>query len=211
MPDTNEMTRDQQLLEEFKAGLEKDGPIVLAQRVAALEEERDQASGAVTAIEAERDAASERIVALEAERDAALARADAAEAAGRKAIAKVKKVDAPSSPRKLGPLPEGKRLADDDLVAAIGGADRVEIAFSDGKRELAGMAPIGVSGEAWKRHAFGVMLGEPVHLEGPQEASTRIAGYALLLDGKQVAWCQRSSPLPIAPGQRVTIVDDILF
>ncbi len=71
---------------------------------------------------------------------------------------------------------------------------------------------ITVTGEAWKRHAFGVMLTEPVHLEGPQGgASTRIAGYALLLDGKQVAWCERSMPLPIAPGQRVTIADDILF
>ncbi|WEK43636.1 MAG: hypothetical protein P0Y64_02040 [Candidatus Sphingomonas colombiensis] len=240
MSDTKEITRDQQLLEEFKAGLDKDGPIVLAQRIAELEADRDRASDAVATVQAERDAllaraetaeaenkrlteeldasdedgasVDDQIIKLTAERDAAIARADAAAAAGQKAAAKVKKLAAPKAPRKLGPLPEGKALAGEDLVAAIADADHVEIAFSDGKRELASLAPIAVTGEAWRRHAFGLMLSAPVHLDGPAgNASTAIAGYALLLDGDQVAWCARAVPLAIAPGQKVTIADDILF
>jgi len=102
----------------------------------------------------------------------------------------------------------GHTFADRDLLERA----LTHASVGDGAREVPGIAPITVTGEAWKRHAFGVMLTEPVHLEGPQGgASTRIAGYALLLDGKQVAWCERSMPLPIAPGQRVTIADDILF
>ncbi len=61
MSDTNEMSREQELLEEFKAGLDKDGPVVLAQRVAELEADRDRASDAVATVQAERDALLERV------------------------------------------------------------------------------------------------------------------------------------------------------
>ncbi|WP_287459201.1 hypothetical protein [Sphingomonas sp.] len=215
MSDTNQLSRAQQLLEEFKAGLDKDGPVVLAQRVAALEAElagaKDAADSNHESLTGQLVAADDRIAALTEERDAALERATKAEAAGQKAVAQVKKLTTPAKPRKLGPL-SSDLLDATALLEAIADADEIQIAFSDGKKDVAGIAPIAVSGDAWKRHQFGVMLAAPIELEGPQGgASTRIAGYALLLDGKQVAWCERSSPLPIAPGQRVTIVDDVLF
>lgn len=154
----------------------------------------------------------ERIATLEHERDEAIKRADAAEAADKKSTAAVKKLTTPAKPRRLGEMDESKALSGPELVGAIASADTVEIVFSDGKREVPGLAPIGVSGAAWKPHAFGVMLGKPVELEGPDgNASVSIAGYALLLDGKQVAWRERDMPLQVAPRQRVSITDDILF
>lgn len=215
MSDTNEMTREQQLLEEFKAGLDKDGPVVLAQRVAELEGElanlKDAAESSHETFNGQLAAADDRIAALTEERDAALERAAKAEAAGQKAVAQVKKLTSPAKPRKLGPI-SSDLLDATALMEAIAEADEIQIAFSDGKKDVPGIAPVAVSGDAWKRHQFGVMLATPIELEGPQgSASTRVVGYALLLDGKQVAWCERSSPLPIAPGQRVTIVDDVLF
>lgn len=148
---------------------------------------------------------------LQAELDAANKRADEAEAAGKKAAAAVKKLTTPAKPRKLGELAEGKGV-DGDLQFHIAAADQVEIAFSDGAKEVPGIAPVAVSGEAWKPHAFGLMLAKPVDIDGPDSGSSvSIAGYALLLDGKQVAWRARDVPLQVAPGQRVSIVDDIIF
>jgi hypothetical protein len=171
---------------------------------AELDAARDQRDSDVADVEQE-------LAEAKRERDAAIERAEAAEAAGKKSAAEVKKLTTPAKPRKLGEVADGKR-PDGDLQFHIAAADQVEIAFSDGRHEVPGIAPVAVSGEAWKPHAFGLMLAKPVDIDGPDGGSSvSIAGYALLLDGKQAAWRARDVPLQVAPGQRVSIVDDIIF
>ncbi|WP_308815559.1 hypothetical protein [Sphingomonas sp. GV3] len=208
----NDMTRDQQLLEEFKEGLEKDGPIVLAQRVAALEAENKQLTEELNLHEEEGASHDDQILKLTQERDEALARADKAESGEKSAKAKLTKATTPPKPRKLGAIGDDKGLSGDDLRKAITDAKEVQIAFSDGTREVAGIPPINVEGEAWGDHQFGLVLKEAAEIEGPREGSSvTIDGYALILDGKHVAYARRSAPLQVAPGQRVNLKDDIIF
>ncbi|KTT68796.1 DUF7518 family protein [Sphingomonas sanguinis] len=211
MGDNTELTREQQLMEEFKAGLDKDGPVVLAQRVAELEGQVAALTAAQTGLEDELVQQRERADAAELARDEATDRAEAAEKEGRAAQGKLRQLGKPTKPRAFGVMPANKIMTGDALRDAIAKADAVEIVFSDGKREV-GVPPIAVEGAAWKEHAFGLLLDRPVDIVGPDGiGSTSIAGYALLLDDKQVAWRERSMPLQIAPGQRIQIADDILF
>lgn len=213
-----ELTRDQQLLEEFKAGLDKDGPIVLAQRIAALEKEKAALIAAQAGHDDELEAERERADTAEKDRDAAIARAEKAEGGEKRAKASLTKATTPAKPRKLGAMDNAlvsdrSNVSDaDQMKLAIAEADEVQIAFSDGTREVPGLQPVNVAGDAWRQHQFGLMLTETVELAGPDGGSSvTIDGYALLLDGKQVAYCRRSAPLQVGPGQRVNIVDDIIF
>lgn len=208
----NDMTRDQQLLEEFKEGLDKDGPIVLAQRIVDLETEVKLLNEALDTSEEEGSSSDDQIRTLTEERDAAIARAEKAEGGEKRAKASLTKATTPPKPRKIGALGEDKALGGDDLRKAIDGADEVQIAFSDGTREVHGIAPINVAGDAWGDHQFGLVLKEDATIEGPREGSSvTIDGYALILDGKHVAYARRSTPLQVAPGQRVSLKDDIIF
>lgn len=204
-------TREQQLMEEFKAGLDKDGPVVLAQRVVELEGQVATLTAAQTGLEDELVQQRERADAAELARDEATQRAEAAEKDGQAAQGQLRQLGKPTKPRSIGAMPENKILTGDALRKAIADADDVEIAFSDGKREV-GVPPVAVEGAVWKEHPFGLLLDRPIDIVGPESAgSTSIAGYALLLGDKQVAWRNRSMPLQIAPGQRIQIADDILF
>lgn len=199
----------------FAAGQPAD-QIELAKREEEWKVERDSLlTDTSNALQA-RDAAEKRATDAEA-------RADKAEAALTKAKARVKTGDAPTRPRKLA------AMVDDDasrttvaerreaLQKLIADADKVEIAFSDGKKEIAGLAPIVVEGDVWREHTLGLMLRDPVTVAGPAPSaggggtSVAIAGYALLLDGKQVAYTVRSDALNIAPGQKISLQDDIYF
>ena len=211
--ETTTILREQQLMEEFKAGLDKDGPIVLAQRVAELEAENKRLNEELDLSEEEGASTDDQIRTLTEERDAAIARAEAAEKTSK---AKVTKAPAPARPRKLGAVTgfvgDDQGSAADKLRAAIADADEVQIAFSDGTREVPGIDPIDIEGDAWRAHQFGTVLREPVDIEGPRDGSSvTIDGYALILDGKQVAYSRRSTPLQVAPGQRVQLRDDIIF
>ncbi len=214
-----DMTRDQQLLAEFKEGLDKDGPIVLAQRVAALEGENAALIAAQIGLEDDglraierTDELKQQLETVTAERDAAIERADKAEAGEKKAKAEIRKASTPARLRKIAVLDDGKALHGEDLQKAIADADEVVIAFSDGQREVAGVSPIEVTGDAWRPHHFGLLLNTPVELLGPNDGpSASIDGYALLLDGKQVAYCQRPQPLQLAAGQRINLAGDIIF
>lgn len=205
-----EQTREQQLMEEFKAGLDKDGPIVLVQRIAELEGELQQRKDA----EAEFGEVLEN---LKRERDQANDRATQASAAASTAKASLSKALKPAKPRKLGAmeaLDDDRKEATAKLQKLIDDADEVQIAFSDGTREIAGIAPVDVDGPAWNGdHPNGLLLKLPIDIEGPRESasSVTIDGYALILDGKQVAYSRRSAPLQVAPGQRVKIENDIIF
>lgn len=199
-----EPNRAQALMDEFKSGLDKDGPIVLAERVAALETENE-------ALIAAQKGQDDEIAKERARADAAEARASKAESGEKTAKAEVKKLTTPPKPRKLGEIDEAPTGA--QLREQIEKAGDVEIAFSDGTREVPGIAPVGVTGDAWRDHANGLMLGKSVEIEGDRDANTSVTvdGYALLLDGKQVAYARRSTPIQVAPGQRVSIEKDIIF
>lgn len=213
-----EQTREQQLMDEFKEGLDKDGPIILVQRIAELEGEVSRMSEdhgtslneKVGELQAELDAANKRA-------DDAEARADKADRAAKTAKASLTKATTPGKPRKLGAvdiLDDDRKEATAKLQELIGDADEVQIAFSDGTREIAGIAPVDVDGPAWNAdHPNGLLLKLPIDIEGPRESasSVTIDGYALILDGKQVAYSRRSAPLQVAPGQRVKIENDIIF
>ncbi|BBC99104.1 hypothetical protein YGS_C1P0360 [Sphingobium sp. YG1] len=125
-------------------------------------------------------------------------------------VAKLSEGEKTAKPRKVGPVKT--RLSIDELKAAIDGADKVEILFGDGKTE-SGPAPILVEGDAWRDHALGLMLTEPVTLHGPAQGAApyHVAGAALMLDGKQVAWSQRPDPLTVGAGQKFGLSYDIFF
>lgn len=203
MGDTETMTREQELQEEFKAGLEPDAMPQLAARIAGLEAQVADHAAEKAEWEKQRDS-------LLVDTAAALAARDKAEAATKRAKAKVTAGDVPERVRKLkADAFDGDR---DTLKEKLATADKVEIAFSDGRHEVPGVAPLTVEGEVWRDHQLGLMLRDPVTVTGPSTGtSTTIAGYALLIDGKQVAYTERSDPLNIAPGQKVSLADDIYF
>ena len=158
-----------------------------------------------------------RLVELEGAADDAEAKiadltAKLAAAEAKAKAAKLSQGEKAAKPRKIGPIAEGKVLPIDTLRAAIAEADKIEILFGDGKQE-SGPAPILVEGDAWREHAMGLMLTESVTVHGPAVGSApyHIAGAALLLDGKQVAWCQRPEALSVGAGQKYGLSNDIFF
>lgn len=187
MSDTEnkEKTVEEQLQEQFKDGLDPAGAVAMATELHTLR-------ARVTELEGERDQAK-------------------AEAADAKKAAKVTKAAKPAKPRTLKPL-EGEPRGD-DLVEAIANAKSVEIAFSDGKREIAATAPYSIEGDAWVVRPNGLMLDQAITLHGPAvgEAGYQIDGYALILDGEQVAYSRRSDPLSVTPGGTFQIKDDVIF
>jgi hypothetical protein len=163
----------------------------------------------IAGLQADRVDLKDQISRLETELADAIARAEKAETGEKKAKATLTKASAPAKRRKLGAIDD---VDGDKIRAAIAGADEVQVAFSDGTREVLGLSPVIVAGDAWKDHPNGLMLNEPVEIEGPGEGtSVTIDGYALMIDGKQVAYSRRSTPLQIAPGQHMKISDDIIF
>lgn len=190
---------------------------LLADTSAALEARDAAEQRAAAAATTSSDADHPAIVELQASVETlteqlatANARADKAEAATKKAQAKVTSGEVPARLRKL---KDGAFAGDRDaLKEAIAAGEKVEIAFSDGRHEVPGVAPLTVEGEVWRDHQRGLMLRDPVTVTGPSlGTSTTIAGYALMIDGKQVAYTERSDPLTIAPGQRISLADDIYF
>lgn len=194
MTDDTTKTREQELMEEFKAGLDPT---------------------AATALQANLDAANARAEALQADLDAANAKLDKADKAATAAKAQVSRGTSHAKSRKLGAIDDG--LSGDALVEALRQADasdkQVAIVVSDGTREVTGIPPIAVTGDVWRSHMLGLMLKEPIKVEGPQMGGTSfaVAGFALLIDGKQVAYCRRSDVVQVAPGQTVSFADDIYF
>jgi hypothetical protein len=130
-----------------------------------------------------------------------LAKADAAP--------KAKAAKAPKV-RKIGAL-DGEPLAPLELLELIRSAGTVEVAFSDGKRELAEIPARVISGDAWAVTVAGLQLrGLDIELTGLGGA-VEIVGYGLLLDGELVAYRTRMDPLLIAPGAKVSLAGDIVF
>lgn len=132
---------------------------------------------------------------------------------------KAKAVPSTEKGRKIGPIKdkvEG-RSDDDGTVAAehvllemIREADKVEVAFSDGARELAGIPALVVTGDAWAITAAGLKLTiDPIPVTG-FDKPYELRGYGLVLDGKQVAW-RDTEPRRILPGSQWNLAGDIVF
>lgn len=156
-----------------------------------------------------------RIAELE-EENSGLKRSLAAQrGATTKARASVAELEAAAKPRKIGVL-NGEALTPDELMELIEDAETVEIAFSDGRNEVPGLAPRQVSGEAWSKTGAGVKLtvgADDFMISGPGEGQRpfAISGYALLLDGEQVAYAPRHEQIQIGAGQRFNLSDDVVF
>jgi len=165
-----------------------------------------------------------RIAELE-EENSGLKRSLAAQrGATTKARASVAALEAAAKPRKIGAMKlekddDGNDIAPytpDELLELIKDAETVEVAFSDGKNEVKGLGARQVSGEAWAKTVSGVKLtvgADDFMISGPGEGQRpfAISGYALLLDGEQVAYAPRHEQIQIGAGQRFNLSDDVVF
>lgn len=160
------------------------------------------------------EAAADRHEALTAENERLTAENEKLAAAAKKAAsaARAEKRAAPKL-RKVGPLKDGAgRLSASDLHELIRDADEVEVVFSDGKSEIAGLDAIVVSGDAWRHGPYGLKLDLPdLTVTGPARDAYEVDGYGLLIDGEQVAYHKRMDPLRIGPNARVSLKDDVIF
>lgn len=147
---------------------------------------------------------SDIVATITAERDDLQAKLAAADGAPKAKAAKAPKV------RKVAAV-EGDPLTALELLELVRGAGKVEVAFSDGKRELAAIPARVISGDAWAVTVAGLALrGIDIELTG-MGGMVEIVGYGLLLDGEQVAYRQRMDPLQIASGAKVSLAGDIVF
>lgn len=123
----------------------------------------------------------------------------------------------PAKPRKVGRMnfPDGNP-SPAELRELLEGADTVEVVLSDGKNEL-GLPPRQIEGaEPWQDMPQGLKLnvGELL-VHGPgvgsRQSSYVLAGYGLVVDGKQVAWSERPEQLTIGAGATFDLKDDVIF
>lgn len=160
-------------------------------------------------MESERDTAKSALAEITAKNDAA-----ALKEAGK---AKATPQPRGENGRALGPLKpkkDEKPLTGGDLLAAIAAAETVEVAFSDGKREIKSLPAHAIQGDAWYLAANGVRLRvDKLQVYGPNrgEPDLKLAGYALLLDGEQVAYAARGDVLVLTAGSTNELKDDVIF
>lgn len=161
-------------------------------------------------MESERDTLRNDLAALSAKKEAA----DLKDAKKAKATAAPRRE---GGARALGPLKlkgDEKPLAGEALMLAIAAAETVEIGFSNGKSEIKSLPAQLIQGDAWQLATNGVRLRVPeLQVFGPNrdEPALSLAGYALLLDGRQVAYAARIDVLPLAPGGTYDLKDDVIF
>lgn len=147
---------------------------------------------------------------------------DKLKAAAQKSATTPKAVPSTKKGRKVAP-PRGRdeepqpvtSEAMEALLEQIGEAETVEVVFSDGAREIDGIPALEVTGDCWKKTQAGLALnGVDVIVHGPGHAQPayKLAGYGLLLDGKQVAYHARADgELTIGANQQVSLSGDIVF
>ena len=143
-----------------------------------------------------------------AERNSAKRSLAAQKGATTRKVAELEQLEASLEPRKLGKVAD--QLSGADLFDLLGSEDRVEIAFSDGAAEL-----VGVPGERFIFRRGRLMLSvDDLTVRGPaDERGARVlAGYALLVDGEQVAWLPRlAGQLTLGAGQSYQLKDDVVL
>lgn len=101
-----------------------------------------------------------------------------------------------------------------DLMTAIDSAEEVVLAFSDGKREVPGIAPRRVSPDLFRLTRGRVLFtSDALEVMGPggEGSSTTLAAVALLIDGEPLALSPLAQPLAMAAGQRVNLAGSVIF
>lgn len=118
-----------------------------------------------------------------------------------------------AKPRALGPV-EGQLKAV-ELAELLAETERVEIAFSDGSKELIGVPPVAVPGGAFAFRRGKLCLNVPeLLLRGPMDerGARSLAGYALLVEGEQIAWMPRiAGAMILGPGKTYQQKDDVVL
>lgn len=107
-----------------------------------------------------------------------------------------------------------KEERDQELLELIGAAGTVEIAFSNGKTEIAALPPVRIMGNAWRATMVGVQLTIPellIHGPQPGTGAHAINGYGLYLDGELAAYMERGEQLTVPGGSTQNVAPDIVF
>lgn len=159
-------------------------------RIEGLQEQLAAMTRRAEAAEEDMAAADERVATLEAE----LA-AEKAKLKDTKKKLGVERAAKPPEPRKLGvmkpPRNEDEAAARAEALDQAFAAHNVEVAFSDGKREIRELAPLTVPRTSWRETAQGRILDHEPLLE-PGDCvfdSLELRGFALVDgDGRQVAY-----------------------
>lgn len=157
------------------------------------------------------DAAATALAETVAERNGLKRSLTAQKAATTRIKGEFEKLEVADKPRALGPIED--QLDKADLAELLADTDRVEIAFSDGRKELAGVPPVAVSGDSFTYKRRRLMLDVPdLPVRGPlDERGVRsLAGFALLIEGEQVAWLPRlAGPVVLGAGKTYQFKDDV--
>lgn len=197
-------------------GDEQNG-VDLAAQVTELTAQVAELNAAAAELTVERDAALAKASDAERERDDLNAKvAELTEQAAtlseqiRAASKKAKAVANPSSKlRKAGPI---ENPQPSELAELIGMGDQVQVVFSDGKREIGALPALDITGRAWATRVTGLALCIPdLTISTVGGGAADLAGYALFIDGQQVAYAARIDVLRIAPGQTMNISNDVIF
>lgn len=186
-------------LEEF---LEKvrSGELAVPMQAGELVARLDAAEGAL-------ETANEEIVTLKSDLEKAQAAVKKA-----KDKAKVATSEGTGSARKFDTKAE--RLESGFIRARIDAAEKVEIVFTSNGKEVIGLPPVVISGEAWSDSPNGLMLNEPVTLHGPAHGQAAFAfdGYGLLVDGKPAAYRPRiGGAAQVGTGGTLRLENDIIL
>ena len=103
---------------------------------------------------------------------------------------------------------EAEQAARDEALALAFAGDTTELVFSDGKREIRELAPLTVTGDAWRDTPQGKVLGhEPLLDPGDCNRETiELRGFALLNEaGEQVAYQALPDPVLLRRNQRTRL------
>lgn len=116
----------------------------------------------------------------------------------------------PDKPRKIEGPKEAFPAA--ELMDLIQDADEIQLLFSDGKAELAGVAPKKIEAAAWRKHSDRVLLMLPsLTISSVADRPQQLVAYALMIDGDIVAVRPRFDPLTVKPNQRMELAGDVIF
>lgn len=158
------------------------------------------------------EAVSKQLSDLQGELAAAKRSLSSQKGAATKARNEVDELKEAAEPRSLGPVDD--QLSTEEL-AELFAESAVEIAFSDGRRELPGVPSITVPPGTFRLSRQRLMpQGHAIQRRGPvdERGSRSLAGYALLIDGEQVAYAERlGGALILGPGQTYDLTGDILL